>query len=142
MILVHLSLHQHRAPIWVGGKEAISILGVHRVNFVLVASDISQQFKQKVVQRRKIPLPDSSTSSNPTSSAFKVILNSTCLCFWLISLKRAENDGEEVIRISPISFFTGSTCSDKVCANDLFETEEGCGIYFTGSGGVWWVQSV
>lgn len=27
-----------------------------------------------------------------------------------------------------------SACSDKVCASGLFETEEGCGIYFTENG--------
>lgn len=58
MILVCLSTTMELSLGW--GEETISISGVIRVSFVLAASDISQQFK--VVQRRKITLPDSSAS--------------------------------------------------------------------------------
>lgn len=85
------SLQQHEAATWVQRKEADGISGVCRAS-----GGISQVLKQKVVQGREISLPDSSTASSPASCAFKVTLNNrTSLCFWFISLKTAENGGEE-----------------------------------------------
>lgn len=120
-----------------GKRQSAFQESLESVLYLLQATFLSSS--NKLVQRRKITLPDSSASWNPTSSAFKVILNR---CFWLVSFKAAENDGAggKVIQISPISSFTGSAFSDTVCVNGLFETEEGCGICFTEGRGDWWVQ--